>query len=238
MHSLLRFLEILGALVALPVGAVLLVLWALSIDDNPNYQRITSSLIWSAFWPLVWLYRWVTGKKSSPAPGQILHSAASPSASQVGGREQSMARFRTIREAKDYLAGVIAEEAERDGTPLTEVERKMLYFSETGWTLPDMRQVSSEFDRDYDQDIYEQKIALIIRRIETGFTDECREEQLRWGQAFEKLGEGDHYLLILDEVANRAQKGPRHNLKLLIIALAFLALAAFSAWFGDWMRDH
>ena len=36
-----------------------------------------------------------------------------------------------IHDAKVFLACRIAEEAEREGFPLTEVERKMLYFSET-----------------------------------------------------------------------------------------------------------
>ena len=59
--------------------------------------------------------------------------------------------FSTIRAAKEYLAGKIAEQAEREGSPLTEVERKMLYFSETDWTLPDMLKVSEEFEGDVEQ---------------------------------------------------------------------------------------
>jgi len=63
--------------------------------------------------------------------------------------------FPTVRAAKEYLAGKITEQAVREGAPLTEVERKMLYFSETGWTLPGIMAVSEEFDRDCDQDEYE-----------------------------------------------------------------------------------
>lgn len=75
-------------------------------------------------------------------------------------------KFSTIKEAKDYLAGKIAAEAEREGAPLSEIERKMLYFSETDWTLPDMSSVSADFDREYDQDEYEQKIAGLARKVE------------------------------------------------------------------------
>src|ERR1035441_2120372 len=77
-----------------------------------------------------------------------------------------MTEFNTIQEAKDYLAGKIAEQAKREGVPLTEVERKMLYFTETGWTLPDMMAVGAEFDRDYDRDAYERKIAGLVRGIQ------------------------------------------------------------------------
>jgi len=49
-----------------------------------------------------------------------------------------MTRFTSAREAKEFLVAKIAEEAQREGVPLSEVERKMLCFSETGWTLPDI----------------------------------------------------------------------------------------------------
>ena len=32
----------------------------------------------------------------------------------------------------------------------------MLYFSETGWTLPDIREVEEAFGREYDMSEYEQ----------------------------------------------------------------------------------
>jgi hypothetical protein len=53
--------------------------------------------------------------------------------------------FRTFssgREAKEYLIAQIVLEAERDGMPLSETERKMLYFTETAWTLPDIWEVN------------------------------------------------------------------------------------------------
>ena len=70
--------------------------------------------------------------------------------------------FGTIREAKDYLGGRIAIVAERDGIPLSELARKMLYFSETDWTLPDISNVSEEFDRDYNESEYVRKIAALV----------------------------------------------------------------------------
>ncbi len=33
----------------------------------------------------------------------------------------------------------------------------MLYFSETAWTLPDIREVNNEFDKNYHQNEYERK---------------------------------------------------------------------------------
>lgn len=61
--------------------------------------------------------------------------------------------------AKEFLISRIVEEARSAGIPLSEVERKMLYFSETGWTLPDIMQVNEQFDLSYGMEEYEKKIA-------------------------------------------------------------------------------
>ena len=55
-----------------------------------------------------------------------------------------MTRFASAREAKEFLVAKIAEEAQREGVPLSEVERKMLYFTETAWTLPDIMEVNEQ----------------------------------------------------------------------------------------------
>jgi hypothetical protein len=64
----------------------------------------------------------------------------------------------STREAKEYLVAQITAEAQREGISLSDVERKMLYFSETGWTLPEIMEVNEQFDQDYDQDEYEKKL--------------------------------------------------------------------------------
>ena len=112
-----------------------------------------------------------------------------------------MAEFRTDREAKEYLAGRIAEEAKREGAPLTEVERKMLYFTESGWTLPDIMAVNEEFDREYDQDDYERKIGELVGKIQARDAAQSQQDQATWDDAVAKLSEGDHYLLVLINAA-------------------------------------
>ena len=58
--------------------------------------------------------------------------------------------FQTARQAKEFLTSKIVEEAQRENIILSEPERKMLYFSETGWTLSDVATASDEFDSAYD----------------------------------------------------------------------------------------
>ncbi len=76
-----------------------------------------------------------------------------------------MKAFHSGQEAKEFLIAKIVAEAARQYR-LSEVERKMLYFTETGWALPDIMNVSEDFDRDYDQDEYEQKIAKLVARAD------------------------------------------------------------------------
>jgi hypothetical protein len=111
--------------------------------------------------------------------------------------------FATIKEAKDFLAKRIATEAEHAGVPLSEVERKMLYFSETDWTLPDIRDVSAAFDRDYDENEYERKIAGLVRKIERN-NSENPDKQEAWDEALLKLSEEDHYLTVLATMLREA----------------------------------
>lgn len=43
-----------------------------------------------------------------------------------------MMAFHNAREAKEFLISKIVAEAQLEGIPLSEIERKMLYFSESG----------------------------------------------------------------------------------------------------------
>ena len=69
-----------------------------------------------------------------------------------------MKAFSSGREAKEFVISKIVVEAQRENVILSEVERKMLYFSETAWTLPDIMSVNEDFDRQHDQDEYDRRL--------------------------------------------------------------------------------
>jgi hypothetical protein len=106
-------------------------------------------------------------------------------------------QFSDDREALDFIASRIAEEAQRDGVSLSEVERKMLYFSEAAWTLPEIWEVSDEFDRDYEPHSYEKKISHLIKRFAVRARKGSREEFDAWMAALRHLGKQDRYLLVM-----------------------------------------
>lgn len=107
-----------------------------------------------------------------------------------------MSRFKDSREAKEFLIKEIVAQSALDGVPLTEVERKMLYFSETHWTLPDIMEINRQFDSGYDSDEYEEKIAQLIRHARRrAFKADWRNSD--WSDAIDLLNKEDHYLLVM-----------------------------------------
>jgi hypothetical protein len=152
-----------------------------------------------------------------------------------------MADFGTQRAAKEYLVSKIVAEAERDRKALSDIERKMLYFSETDWAPPGMPEANAEFERTCDTDEYEQKIAALARKIEARNKKENGAEQRFWNAAVEKLSEGDHYLLVMlsssFSSAGKSARPPGDLLKLwltgFVIACGLAALFVLYHRFFD-----
>jgi hypothetical protein len=153
-----------------------------------------------------------------------------------------MKRFSDDREALDFVAAQIAEEAQRENVALSDVERKMLYFSETAWTLPDIWDVSDKFDKEYQQDVYEKKISLLIRKAVSRTRQNHEEDYERWKEAIRHLGKEDRYLLVM---VDEARLGPAlHHLNrqntLWVWGPLIAAGAVFASlvWlFGKWFPE-
>jgi hypothetical protein len=144
-----------------------------------------------------------------------------------------MQTFSSAREAKEYLIAQIVAEADRSGMPLSDTERKMMYFTETAWTLSDISEVSEAFDREYDQPTYEAKIGRLAQGTEHR-AHETNDLKV-WKDAVQTLSQEDHYLLVL----LAAQPGSPSSLlmdrvklvgsALLICALILAGIILFSA---------
>lgn len=139
-----------------------------------------------------------------------------------------MQRFAPSRDAKEFLVGRIVTEAQREKVPLSEVERKMLYFSETSWTLLDIAKVNDAFGLEYDQTEYEQKIARLIGKLWADARADNKEEFDALREAVNVLGREDHYLLVLIAVAGASVRPRGDVLKLVAIALAIVGFSSRS----------
>jgi hypothetical protein len=118
-----------------------------------------------------------------------------------------MKAFHSGREAKEFLISKIVAEARGENAPLSEVERKMLYFTESGWTLPDIKKVSEDFDQEYEQNGYEQKIAELVSKADRRIRKAPREDYDRWWAAIRFLEREDHYISVMIRLAGLWPRG-------------------------------
>jgi hypothetical protein len=113
-----------------------------------------------------------------------------------------MQAFATARKAKEFLIRQISAEALREGVPLAEIEEKMMYFSETGWTLEGMSEMNAAFEAKYDQAEYEEKVANLIRNLKASDRGRDSEAIELWKAAEALLRTEDHYLLVLIDLGS------------------------------------
>ena len=147
-----------------------------------------------------------------------------------------MNAFHSGREAKEFLISQIVTEAQRENIPLSEVERKMLYFTESGWTLPDIMKVSEDFDREYDQDDYEQKIARLVAKTDKNVREGQRDDYERWWAAIRFLEREDHYITVMIRLARLRPRGDQ--LRLFATGLGIVAVILTSIFLSIKYNIH
>jgi hypothetical protein len=69
-----------------------------------------------------------------------------------------------VREAKDFLVTQTAEQAALEGVPLSNLEKRMMYFTESDDAVEDPGQLNDEFEAKYDSRIYEVKVSQLLHR--------------------------------------------------------------------------
>jgi hypothetical protein len=84
-----------------------------------------------------------------------------------------------------------------------------------------MMKVSEEFDREYDQDNYEQKIAKLIAKADRRIRKDANDDYERWWAAIRFLQREDHYLSVMIRLAGLRPRGDQ--LRLFVTALGIVA---------------
>lgn len=103
--------------------------------------------------------------------------------------------------AKQFLISRVIEEANLEAIPLSEIEKKMLQFTEVYPTIPDIYEVNDEFERNYDSDEYEKKIALLLKNARDRDEQGNPSRKQEWIDSLAALREEDHYILVMTNQA-------------------------------------
>jgi hypothetical protein len=136
-----------------------------------------------------------------------------------------------VREAKDFLVAQTAEQAASGGVPLSDVEKRMMYFTESGYVPEDPIKLNEEFEAEYDSDEYEVKISRLLHHAYQHLRKENDAARKNWDLAIKCLRRGDHYLLVMWDMSPRTEWSAAYFLKILagsfgVIFLMFLVILA------------
>jgi hypothetical protein len=102
------------------------------------------------------------------------------------------------KEAKNFLADQATQQAALDNTPLSDLERRMMYFTESDpASCGEPVRLNDEFEERYDAAEYEAKMSRLLHRAYKRVKAESPGWKLRWDEAISTLEKGDHYVLPL-----------------------------------------
>jgi len=102
-----------------------------------------------------------------------------------------------VRDAKDFLVAQTAEQAALEGVPLSDLEKRMMYFTESKDAVEDPATLNEEFEARYDAPEFEKKISRLMSHAHKRLRKEDPEKALQWSKGIGALRKGDHYILVL-----------------------------------------
>ena len=136
-----------------------------------------------------------------------------------------------VREAKDFLVQQISEQAVLEHVRLSEIEKRMLYFTEGRSAIEDPVTLNEEFEAQCDTAKYEQKISHLMHQAYKKLRRDRSPALETWDQAIRRLKRGDHYLLVMWD-----RRPGIHGPQLAGMAIVALILAAYAG--VVWLTRH
>jgi hypothetical protein len=131
-----------------------------------------------------------------------------------------------VPEAKDFLVAQTAEQAAIESVPLSDIEKRMMYFTENGYVPEDPIKLYEEFEAENDSDKYEVKISGLLHRAYRRVRKENGAARRTWDLAIRCLRRGDHYLLVMWDLAPSTWTPVGDSMKLFVSSLGVAALFA------------
>lgn len=146
------------------------------------------------------------------------------------------------RQAKDFLVQQASEQAALEGVAFSDLEKRMMYFTETDSSCENPAALNEEFEAKYDTEEYETKLSELLRHAYQRLKKEDPEKVRNWDQAIQALRKGDHYILVLWD-SNSSDSTGAHSLKLsgtgLLLASVFVVTAFLAKKYNiSWDRLH
>jgi hypothetical protein len=124
------------------------------------------------------------------------------------------------KQAKDFLVEQTAEQAALEGVPLADVEKRMMYFTESDpASCDDPIALNDAFEAQYETKEYEAKISRLLHHAYTRLKQEDPERTRNWDQAIRTLRKGDHYFLVMWDTKPPSEHPTRDTFMLIGIGM-------------------
>jgi len=139
--------------------------------------------------------------------------------------------------AKEFLIAKAVEEAGLEHVALSEIEKKMLYFTEVHPSLPDIYEVNAEFEKNYDSSDYEAKIEGLLKGARHRDNKRFPSREQDWKDALAVLKNEDHYILVMaDQAFGSSSNETVRRRKVWTYILMGIVFALYIAW--EVLRQH
>ncbi|HEY6944638.1 MAG TPA: hypothetical protein VI431_05820 [Candidatus Acidoferrum sp.] len=137
-----------------------------------------------------------------------------------------------LLEAKDFLVQQTAEQAALENVPLSDLEKRMMYFTETDECPEDPIALNEAFEAEYSTEEYEAKISSLLRHAYKRVRKDDIQKSRTWDSAIKRLRRGDNYLLVMWDIQPTGERPPYDSVKLFGAAmlLVFVIFVFNFAW--------
>jgi len=110
-------------------------------------------------------------------------------------------KFKGQRDAKSFFIERIVNQAEYEGTNLSEAERYMLAWSESDPSFVQNEKLNEQFEKEITQKEYEEKIQGLIKRVYQRDFNSSPDAKDIYHDAYKILNKGDQYILVMIRAA-------------------------------------
>jgi len=117
------------------------------------------------------------------------------------------------KQAKDFLVQQTTEQAALEDVPLSDLEKRMMYSTESDDSCENPIELDAEFETQHDTAEYEAKISRLLHHARERLKEQHPERARDWDRSIRTLRKGDHYILVLWDVEPPSEHPIRDFLK-------------------------